>query len=77
MPLQRVLLGDSFPGVRISEMKALQLDEIAVNGPYLLSYLLLGVIKAEALSLSIIALGWLNFQMQRGQVHKQTKRKKK
>lgn len=42
----------------------------------LLSYLLLRIIKAEALSLSIIVLGWFNFKCGE-QVYKQTNKKQK
>lgn len=53
------------------------LDVMAVNEPYLLAYLLLTVIKAKALSLLIIALGWFNFKCQENRYISRTKQNKK
>lgn len=61
-PYQRALQDNFFQGGRISKLMTPLLDVMAVNEPCLLSYLLLKVIKAEALSLSITVSGLFNFK---------------
>jgi len=75
-PYQIALQGDGFYGVRISDLLILLLDVMVVNEPYLLSYLLLRVIKAKALSLSIIPWGWFNFKCQENRYTSRKKKKK-
>lgn len=50
---------------------------VFVNEPFSLSYLLLRIIKAEALSLSIIALSWLNFKCKESRYISRGKKRKK
>lgn len=75
-PHQRALQVDCFPGVRISDLLTPLLDVMVVNEPCLLSYLLPRVIKAKALSLSIIASGWFNFKRKRTGIQADQKKRK-
>jgi hypothetical protein len=77
MPHQRTLQHDSFHGVRISDPMASLLYVMALNESCLLSYLLLRVIKAEALSLSITVFSCFNFKYKEIRYASRPKEKKK
>lgn len=76
-PYQRLLQNDSPHGFRISNLLTPRLQVMAVNEPFSLSYLSLRGIKAETLSLSIIALHCFSFKCKGSRYTSRAKTSKK